>query len=348
MIDNTREMCCGCCKTLQKVVYSNMIENKRRGECMHEQIVNYIKNNPEPGVSSITVAQEFLKFKNPPYSIAHQAVMGILKNDCRCTYGEDSLWHWVKKEHGSTQSQDLSEKAFCAVYCLSGKNPAGQTTLVHVTVHTVLEHPECMFNMWTLNPQTLSHDDAMHFGINIDIKDSTFRQDENYTALSGYCNDTLPVFLCSQDHALLSRNTSLNGTVFTDNVIFISALFNAAGFSAPRPLTLEQCYYSLLGRQPRLDTPAAYGFAFAECILELKAKMLCNGIGTLADLNALETKSITQFDYTGKNFNADDIIKLPEKAGVYAFKKNDGTYLYIGKSTDVRKRVMSYFGQTEE
>ncbi len=39
----------------------------------------------------------------------------------------------------------------------------------------------------------------------------------------------------------------------------------------------------------------------------------------------------------------DDIDVLPEKAGVYKFFNDDGCLLYIGKSINIRKRVLSHF-----
>ncbi|MDX1685302.1 MAG: exonuclease domain-containing protein [Saprospiraceae bacterium] len=42
----------------------------------------------------------------------------------------------------------------------------------------------------------------------------------------------------------------------------------------------------------------------------------------------------------------DDLHKLPEDPGIYYFRDGDGEIVYIGKSKDIQKRVMSHFTKT--
>ena len=36
-------------------------------------------------------------------------------------------------------------------------------------------------------------------------------------------------------------------------------------------------------------------------------------------------------------------LDLPRKPGVYLFKRKDGRVMYVGKATEIRTRVSSYF-----
>ena len=45
------------------------------------------------------------------------------------------------------------------------------------------------------------------------------------------------------------------------------------------------------------------------------------------------------------NLASDEVDKLPSSAGVYYFYDSIGTLLYVGKSVNIRNRVMSHFTQ---
>ena len=63
-----------------------------------------------------------------------------------------------------------------------------------------------------------------------------------------------------------------------------------------------------------------------------------NEIAAVCD-TILETPSMPPF------LNAKEINKLPKKPGVYYFRNNVGDLLYVGKSVNIRNRVMSHFSQ---
>ena len=41
-------------------------------------------------------------------------------------------------------------------------------------------------------------------------------------------------------------------------------------------------------------------------------------------------------------------LKLPREPGVYLFKRSDDRVLYVGKATDLRSRVRSYFAKNPD
>ncbi len=40
-------------------------------------------------------------------------------------------------------------------------------------------------------------------------------------------------------------------------------------------------------------------------------------------------------------------LDLPRKPGVYLFRNNDGRVMYVGKATEIRSRVASYFSGSD-
>jgi len=49
------------------------------------------------------------------------------------------------------------------------------------------------------------------------------------------------------------------------------------------------------------------------------------------------------FQSLPEQINREDILQLPNRAGVYYFRNNQGTVVYVGKAKAIRKRVMSHF-----
>ena len=59
-------------------------------------------------------------------------------------------------------------------------------------------------------------------------------------------------------------------------------------------------------------------------------------------------KEVAAFDFSGKGFSYADIVNCPTAPGVYAFKDKSGAFLYIGKASNLRRRIMGYFRESEE
>lgn len=89
------------------------------------------------------------------------------------------------------------------------------------------------------------------------------------------------------------------------------------------------------GRHRALGDATATAKLF-EILLEKK-----NNHKTLRDFNIDEIGTPKLND-----FRKQLIEKLPEKPGVYYFRNKDGDIIYIGKSTNIKQRVISHLGQT--
>ena len=65
-------------------------------------------------------------------------------------------------------------------------------------------------------------------------------------------------------------------------------------------------------------------------------------------MDLFEQKRAPWADWQEKKFSLEDILNLPQAPGVYGFKNRANEYLYIGKAKNVRRRLMSYYHDTDE
>jgi hypothetical protein len=133
-----------------------------------------------------------------------------------------------------------------------------------------------------------------------------------------------------------------------DNALVISRLLRCADIDAGRPLSLDTCYGALFGRSPAHSYAYKYGESLAFCVQELLDRLLKKGIAGMSDLEASEADQIALFDFSNKGFSLADIQNAPALPGVYGFKTTGNDYLYIGKASNLRRRLAGYFRQTDE
>jgi Nuclease subunit of the excinuclease complex len=312
---------------------------------MHHEIVKYLRTNP--GASSVLLAEEFLKFKSPSEKLAHVAITGILCNDARCFYGDDGLWYPARLSALSTDTKTIRETQWHAVHVLAGaqKIPA---KIFHVSVWSIVPSPTLESAVWLENPNTLSHEERLSLISNHDRPYNPQEKEAHLIALAHLHEQGIPVMLSARHHALLRHEAAAEGILFTDDIIVLSHLFYAANMPVPRPFSLENSYRALFDRGPILSDAVSYGTALAQCAVELFERLEIAGITTLADLEEALRREIASFDFSGREFSYDDIVNCPVGPGVYAFKDTSGAFLYIGKASSLRRRIMGYFQSSEE
>jgi hypothetical protein len=314
-------------------------------EPMHEEIVKYLRENN--GASSVRLAEDFLKFKNPAEALAHKAITAILNSDGHCFFGEDGLWHAREITPAQADFATIRNAKWQALYVLCP--PAGNSLrAVHISIWSIAPLPELNTSFWLMDPKMLPHEERALLQSGLD---RPFNPLENQTALESLGalgEQGIPILLSARDYALVRHIAAKAGSSFTDDAVLISQLFSAAGIALPKPLSLPACYRALFGIDPALSSAAAYGEALAQCAGELFARLSGQGIITLADLEEAENKEPAAFDFSGKDFTYNDIAQCPKKPGVYAFKDKSGVFLYIGKASNLRRRIMGYFRNSEE
>lgn len=312
---------------------------------MHNEIIKFLRDNQ--AVSSVRLAEEFLKFKKPSEKLAHMAITGILGNDPRCFCGEDGLWHPTQLSQTGIETKTIRGTQWHAVYVLVGPQTA-PARIFHVSVWSILPAPMLKSSIWLENPGMLSHEEQLSLKSNHDLPFDDREREAHLVALSGLCEQGVPVMLSARHHAFWRQESAAQGAFCTDDVILISQLFKAAEIPLPKPFSLETSYRVLFDRGPVLSNASSYGEALAQCAAELFERLETRGIATLADLEEAFRKEIAAFDFSDKKFSYDDVVNCPTAAGVYAFKDKNGAFLYIGKASNLRRRIMGYFRHSEE
>ena len=315
---------------------------------MHEEIVDFLRKRT--GASSEELAKEFFKMKNPDPQLSRRMLDGVLGGDRRCFFGGDGLWHAapVKAAEAALQAvQDLRAMPWHAVHVLLNPVGAGRKVF-HVSVWSLFPAPAPLYNEWFENPETLSLEDRLSLVRNSDPPFHAQGLDDRIDALALLHRKGMPLFLTAGHSAMLLQFARERGAALSDNVSLISQLFHLAKLPLPRPFSLEECYRSLFERNLAPAGARGFGEALAECAAELFDRCIGIGRATREDFEAAEREMASGFDFSSKAFSFDDLVRLPQKPGVYAFQNRNGAYLYIGKATNLRRRLMGYFRESDE
>ena len=312
---------------------------------MHEEIAIYLRENS--GATSVKLAEEFLKFKNPSEALAHKAIAAVLKSDGRCFFGEDGLWHAREITPAQADSPAIRDAKWLALYVL--RPPAGNSMrAAHISIWSITPLLELETSLWLTDPKTLPYEERASLQSGLDRPFDPIEIQSALESLGAPREQGVPILLSARDYALVRHLAAKAGSSFTDDAVLISQLFIAAGIALPKPLSLPACYRALFNIDPPLSSAAAYGEALAQCAGELFSRLSDQGVITMADLEEAESKEPAAFDFSGKDFTYNDIAQCPKKPGVYAFKDKSGAFLYIGKASNLRRRIMGYFRNSEE
>ena len=308
---------------------------------MHEEIIAFVRQH-EP-VSSRELAERFLKFKSPVEAMAHAAIKGILATDSRCYFGNDRLWHGAILPAEKPAAPPFSANRFVAVFLMSLPHVQGGKP-VHASVWTVDETPQLLHDAWLENPDLLPHDEQE---ILRSVRDLPYDPSDRGKLFS-VCEGRIPVFMSSRDLSVFTERIVPSESWPMEDALVISTLMRLGDVPAPRPMTIDACYQTLFGTTPVHSYAYKYGESLANCVRELFNRMLNGGIAGMSDMEASEKEDLSAFDFSQKGFCLADIVNAPALPGVYGFKTKGNDFIYIGKASNLRRRLMSYFRQTDE
>ena len=312
---------------------------------MHEEILNLLRKSE--GAASEELAREFLKMKNPDPQLAHRLIEGILGKDRRCYFGDDKRWHASPVQTALQAAHDLRTIPWCAVHVLVGPNGTPKK-IFHISAWSLFPAPALLFNEWFENPQTLPSEEQLALVRGSDPPFAARSPDDRLDAVAMLCEERMPIFLSSSQSAALQYDARRRGVVLRDDAIVMSQLFRLAGTALPRPLSLESCHRILFERDIAPAGAQGLGEALARCAAELFERCIASGKATTEDLDAVEVDMAAGFDFSSKAFSLQDLFGQPQKPGVYAFLDKKGEHLYIGKSTNLRRRLLGYFRESDE
>jgi hypothetical protein len=315
------------------------------GITMHEEMLNFLRK--EDGATSEALARQFLMLKNPDPALAHRLIEALLGKDRRCFFGEDKRWHARAVQNVPGAAQDLRTMPWCAVHVLCG--PAnGPRRVFHVSAWSLFPEPVLLFNEWLENPETLPVEEQATLVMTGDPPFAARSADDRLDSLALLLEERMPVFLSGAQAGALQQFARRRGAAVSDNVVLLNGLFRLAAAPLPRPFSLENCHRALFERDPAPSGARGLGEALARCAAELFERCIAAGRATTEDLDAAEGDMAAGFDFSSKAFSLGDLLALPQTPGVYAFLDSGGAYLYIGKSTNLRRRLLGYFRESEE
>jgi len=313
---------------------------------LHDTIIDFLRDNPD-GVSSLDLAQQFLKLKSPDASMAHIAIKSILEKDQRCTFGEDQMWYAVTSGTENRDSIRLDELPWASVYMLEDPDKSRRRPM-YVSIWTIESKPRCLLSSWIVDPKTIPHEEREFLLAGSEESYDPQVMDTIGTKISDLLENKIPLFLSLYHYSFLLALCLKKNILITDDTMVIGQLAKAGGIKiAGGSTNLSSCVKTFLSEEQPSRSAYKQGFQFAECSKELVDILLNRGIVTRADLDRNEAYESTHY-FEGKEFSYADIVELPERPAVYGFKNKENQYVYIGKAQNVKRRILSYFRESDE
>jgi hypothetical protein len=309
---------------------------------LHDSIIAFLRERPE-GVSAAELGERFLKLKGSIAVSVAPAIKAMLLPDRRCFQDETGLWHARARQ--SVEDPAQGGLPFVAVH---GVIDPVSHRVRYLSLWELMPRIACSASGWIVDPASLSFDDRDRLADGADAPFSPEAAQELLLFIASKEENRIPVFLGSTSRDSITIACSVIGETLPDDTLVVSELLRAAGVSVPRPLTLAALERAVPGAAgAKGDTARRQGEQFALCVAELLATLRLRGIETREDLDALFRREKASL-FTGKEFSYDDLLALPASPAVYAFKDASDNYLYIGKAKNLRRRLLGYFGETDE
>lgn len=306
-----------------------------------DEVVAFLRERPE-GSSATALALKFLKLKNAPPRIADGAIKAILANDQRVFAGDHGLWHAAR--NSANHGESLRCLPWSAVHCLV--DPVSRR-LLHFSAWELYPAPACTHAAWLADPKMLPYDEGELLQSGTDVPFDADRDRQAVVAFAREAAGRIPVFLSSDHRELLASKCADAGENLPDDTVVIRELLKAAGCVLPRSFDLAQCEKIVLGAEQTGENVQKQGERFAIVLYELFELLKRKGIETRAALDASQQRDTSAL-FTGKIFSYDDILALPALPGVYAFKDANGNHCYIGKANNLKRRLQSYWKESDE
>ncbi len=305
-----------------------------------EEMVRGIRAN-ENGLSSMELAERYLKFKSPSESLAGRMIGSILAGDSRCSLGEDNFWHAVE-----VPDTGFDVHPWVGVYVLT--NPEIPTQALHVSMWSSVEDSEQPASVWLVDPDEMTTAEQEQLRDAKDVPYDASKLGESVSSLCRAAGGVLVVFLNSRQQGLFSRLCNAFGEEPPENTLLVRHLLKAAGRTVPRSFDLEFCGREIGGETPVLSSAMRHGQVLRDCVENLLSEARAAGANTRDDLERFEQPEAGEVDWAHKGFSIDDVRGQPETPGVYGFKDKEGAYIYIGKARNLRRRLLTYFRDTDE
>jgi hypothetical protein len=297
---------------------------------MVDAIIEYIRM-ANTGVSSVELAERFLKFKNPPVKFAQTAIYGIISGDRRCLLNEDDLW--VFDESRGESETSLDKLPLCIVYILADQK---HEEIDYISVWDLSPYPQFCYDAWLHKPSVALP--------GVDLSGIVFTTNTVETSLAqiiSILSEKFPVLLSNEDVHLFNAQYENDFLADKDRVILFDDLLEALSIDIPDNYSLSQVS-KLFNKTQFPESPSEQAKLFATIVCD--ALKMVNGkkIFTKKELD-LAVMLTTEQVIAGKQFSLEQIRSLPAAPGVYGLKDNAGKYLFISKCKDLQQSVRGHF-----
>lgn len=168
-------------------------------------------------------------------------------------------------------------------------------------------------------------------------------------ALSHLTKEKRTIFFSYHQQRVLQKYLNDVGLSLTDNSSVLSSFFRLAEITfSGQSEGIEQ----LASRFVTVEFSPVNSFEKGELLASLLQfvlqKLQEQQILTEDQLLSTEQQKVYNTSWPKAQFTLQDILALPETPGVYGFKDENGNFIYVGKGNNLRRRVLSYFRQSDE
>lgn len=307
---------------------------------MLEEIIKYLGQHPD-GVSSLELAKEFLKFQDTQSTFAHLTISSILSKNKRIFMDSNGLWH-IKTNSASCRS--LEQLPLIATFII-GDTAKENRQIYYVSLWKIFPEPQHLYGEWTVDDDFLQTIGKRELRSIYDHPFSASGCDQTLLNAVSHLKLTVPVYLCASHHNLLKSGVAALDESLTDDSIHMRELFECAGIEIDDPENLDCFYKTLFGKTSNNQCAFRQSQLFAECIRELVRIMMEKGIYSREDMDEVLKESRKSL-ISGKEFSYDQICALPPDRAVFGFKDKNGKFLYIGRTDNLKRKILSFFRES--
>lgn len=304
---------------------------------MLEEIIKYLEQHPD-GVSSLELAKKFLKFQDTQSSFAHLTISSILTKNKRVYMDNNGLWY-IKINSSSCKS--LEQLPLTATFII-GDTGIENRQIYYISLWKIFPELQQLYGEWTVDDDFLQTIGKRELRSIYDHPFSTRGYPQTLFNAVSNLKLTVPVYLCTSCHSLLKSAVATLDVSLTDDSIHMCELFECAGIEIDDPEDLNCCYKTLFGKTFNNQSAFRQSQLFAECVRELIRILMEKGIYSREDMDNLLKESRKSL-ISGKEFSYDQICDLPQDRGVFGFKDKNGKFLYISKTDNLKRKILSFF-----
>lgn len=303
---------------------------------MLEEIIRYLEQHPD-GVSSMELAKKFLKLQDTQSSFAHITISSILSKNKRCFIDSHGNWH---TKQISPSCNTLEQLPLTAIFIL-GNTEKKNRQIYYIALWKILPEPQYLIGGWAVDEDFLQKTGKGDLQWIYDNSIFASGSSEPVLDVLNQSKFTIPVYLCASQHNMLRFASAASGMELTDDSIYIDELFQCADIKIDDPEDLGCYCTALFGKTSDNISAFKQGQLFAECVRESVRVLMEKGIYSREDVDNL-LKEIRKPLISGKEFSYEQICALPSGRGVFGFKDKNGKYLYIGKTDNLKRKILGF------